>query len=80
MPYIRLISSVCILKYFPSNFVLPDQIALRIKSSDALECNKYKYNLHVFPVYFYLFILHYFTAARASEEKMCSLLDAAILK
>ncbi len=60
------------------SFKPPGRIAWRIISSDALEYNKY--NLHAFPVYFNIIILHPFMAARAPEEKRCSLRDAAIFK
>ncbi len=48
--------------------------------SDRLEYNKF--NLHAFPVYFNVIILHSFTTTRAPEEKnmISTLLGSAILK
>ncbi len=60
------ISTVCIWKYFPSNFVLPDQIVHRNISSDAQRDNKPK--LHDFLLYINVFISYSFRVCKNDSQ------------
>ncbi len=59
-------SVVCIQKYFPSNFMLPGQIAVRIISSGGQKDNKS--NLHDFLLYINVIISYFFRVCNNQSQ------------